>query len=400
MAVWSPEPDDDETKEEVDIVPLVIHQAEPTKQGWNCKAAIVLIGATLSGLLLFLFTRDASYILLDTVEEINPGVGPIGPTLQELEIAPFVDKTANAVPPLSLQEQASERTTKGMQQDLDIARERLHHKLMGDYGKYYFEHIFLETTKSGHVYSRGRTIFQSANTVNGHSWERLKRKMMIKLLRVQLQHDNDNDKVPFVWATGGDSLAAGHGNLYEESYTSYLGKAATDVFDAVGIEFSVRNYAMGSTQSAPEVAFCSKEIFGQDVDILVWDFGMTDASDTDMLSLFLRRAGLNRGRPALLANRLGKRYFQARKAVLEEIEDLGLTVLYSSELILDRAAIGIPDSDDLDTEQLNQVPMFVRNLRCRGALEDGKPECNCVEEKFNVTVCNNRPFRTSWHAGW
>ena len=49
----------------------------------------------------------------------------------------------------------------------------------------------------------------------------------------------------FVWATGGSSIAAGHGNLFNETYTAFLERGVKDVFAAVGIEFEARNHAIG-----------------------------------------------------------------------------------------------------------------------------------------------------------
>jgi hypothetical protein len=168
----------------------------------------------------------------------------------------------------------------------------------------------------------------------------------------------------------------------------------------VGMEFIGRNYAMGFTQSAPEIALCQKEIFGQDVDVLVWDFDMTDGGSIENLLLYLYRAGLNRNRPACIANRLGRRYFAARKEALEEVEDLGLTAFYASEHVMDRALTSIPDSYGLKDTQLMQLPIFVRTLRCEEAIECGRVEGICEKGKFNLTVCKDRPDRTCWRFGW
>ena len=68
----------------------------------------------------------------------------------------------------------------------------------------------------------------------------------------------------FVWATGGHSAAAGHGNLYNESYTAFMERSAKPIFEAVGIGFEGRNYAMGGMRSGPEFALCQESIFGLD----------------------------------------------------------------------------------------------------------------------------------------
>lgn len=317
---------------------------------------------------------------------------------------PFVSAKRNAVAAAAHGSGSSKidpqklSSTEGMMRNLAAARAQLEHKLMIDYGKVYFQRIFLESNS----YNRGRTIFQPARNEKGSSWDRMKRKMMMKLLTVQtkLLDGAATTPVPFVWATGGDSVAAGHGNFYYQSYTAYLERSVTDIFKAVGMEFTGRNYAMGSTQSALEIALCQKEIFGQDVDVLVWDFGMADGSAVENLWLYLYRAGMNRNRPAFIVNRLGRRYFAQRKRVAEEVEDLGLTTFYASEHVLDRVLASVPDSYGLKDAQLKQLPAFVRNLRCEETIEDGRPDNLCEIEKFNVTVCKDRPYRTSWHSGW
>jgi hypothetical protein len=52
----------------------------------------------------------------------------------------------------------------------------------------------------------------------------------------------------FVWATGGHSASAGHGNLFNETYTAFMERAVKDVFAAMGVGFEGRNYAMGGTK--------------------------------------------------------------------------------------------------------------------------------------------------------
>jgi hypothetical protein len=62
------------------------------------------------------------------------------------------------------------------------------------------------------------------------------------------------------------------------SYTAVLERAVKDAFEAVGLQFIGRNYAMGSSNAAPEIALCIDEIFGTDIDVLVWDFGAYEAT--------------------------------------------------------------------------------------------------------------------------
>ena len=140
------------------------------------------------------------------------------------------------------------------------------------------------------------TYDETTYTTAGHgeSLDRLKRKLYMKLLEVQMAirreeedingcdcvhgdipvtHDSEEggredetdtttmskssteelDPTPssskfysnFVWATGGSSIAAGHGNLFNETYTAFLERGVKDVFAAVGIQFEARNHAIG-----------------------------------------------------------------------------------------------------------------------------------------------------------
>ena len=46
----------------------------------------------------------------------------------------------------------------------------------------------------------------------------------------------------YIWATGGHSASAAHGNLYNESYTAFMERDLKGVFGAIGIDFQGRKY--------------------------------------------------------------------------------------------------------------------------------------------------------------
>jgi hypothetical protein len=129
-------------------------------------------------------------------------------------------------------------TIAGLLAKLKTARKELDERLKEGYGQYY-EPMFYVTDGV----SRGRNAFISGND-NGKdvhvSQDRFKRKLKIKVLE-KMVHGKTN----FVWVTGGHSATAGHGNLYDESYTAYLERAVKPAFDALGLGFEARNYAMG-----------------------------------------------------------------------------------------------------------------------------------------------------------
>ena len=147
-------------------------------------------------------------------------------------------------------------------------------KMKVDYGPAHFSDIFqAKDPVSNETKYRGIGPI----TPTGDSMNRFKRKIRMKILsaQVELQKKEKNfegcdcingDKAlgssvgnvteikgvektfaKYVWATGGHSAAAGHGNLFNESYTAFLTRAVEDVFGSIGIEFVGRNYAMGGT---------------------------------------------------------------------------------------------------------------------------------------------------------
>jgi hypothetical protein len=50
----------------------------------------------------------------------------------------------------------------------------------------------------------------------------------------------------YVFANGGHSQAAGHGNRFSESYTAVFGRDVRRVWEAIGIQLIDRNHAMGA----------------------------------------------------------------------------------------------------------------------------------------------------------
>ena len=89
-----------------------------------------------------------------------------------------------------------------------------------DYGEAFDEMFFVKKSTSSATdtdgtevvqmirESRGRTIMASPTGEDGPSWDRMKRKMMKKILLAHMASGTE-EQVPFVWATGGHSAAAG-----------------------------------------------------------------------------------------------------------------------------------------------------------------------------------------------
>jgi hypothetical protein len=289
-------------------------------------------------------------------------------------------------------------TAKHMMERFKEAREQLFAKLRVDYGEY-FEEMFLEGNSS----TNGRSLFISPGQ-NGLSKGKIKRKVLMKLLQVQVdsqtgQRELPSPGLPFVWAVGGHSVTAGHGNFYHESYTAVMERAVKDVLSSTGIQFVGRNYAMGGTTSAPETAFCTKEIYGQDIDVLVYDFFMTDSrrDKGKKMEYFFQRAAMTiPSNPVCLAYHL----FDDRNyiAAVKRLELRGLPILYSQQKVIDETEDVIPDTLGMAEDNIQALPKYVRNYKCGNAIEFGDPYCKA--DKYNDTLCENRLYKAKWHPGF
>ena len=155
----------------------------------------------------------------------------------------------------------------------EAGHEKVTSKLRQDYGEY-FDPMFIDfngTNKDGGTHYFG----MRPADLGGPSRERMKRKMKIKVLKMMASvrttesnlHDCDcvgktgsvssgadeglSTDIPdfyekYVFANGGHSNAAGHGNMYSEAYTAVFGRDVRPLWEAIGIEMIDRNYAMGA----------------------------------------------------------------------------------------------------------------------------------------------------------
>jgi hypothetical protein len=183
-------------------------------------------------------------------------------------------------------------------------------KLKNDYGADVYQNIFEPLEGNERVSSGRNRIFKDVHALHtskladdevnlgaDEGWQRLVRKMKMKVLQLQISmlderqnakaicldecDGEDEDSSRFLkvapstglyskltWATGGHSASAGHGNFFRDSYTSRMEMAVKPLFKSIGLEFEARNYAMGGTDSAEEVALCMNQIFGRDIDFI------------------------------------------------------------------------------------------------------------------------------------
>ena len=164
----------------------------------------------------------------------------------------------------------------------------------------------------------------------------------------------------FVIAVGGMSDVAGHGNLFEESYPNVCNDVLRDVFQTAGINFHVRNMAMGGVPSFPN-SVCMEDNFGRDADVVVWDFRMVERDEIKG-ELYVRQALMQPRAPFVCFKRhnpyLKKFHYAHAEGALHVIDEMKAY------------------------NQLNKAksPGVANDKFCEGA-------CEC-------------PGQVRWHAGW
>jgi hypothetical protein len=96
-----------------------------------------------------------------------------------------------------------------------------------------------------------------------NTWAGLKR----RLLHAIITEDS------FVVAMAGHSAAAGHGNLFQQSYTLQIQWILEGVFARLGVKHEARNFGMGGLGTSQN-GMAASSIYGHDIDFLHWDSGM------------------------------------------------------------------------------------------------------------------------------
>ena len=103
------------------------------------------------------------------------------------------------------------------------------------------------------------------------SWEALKYKYGKKILESHLPENRNanSQKSTFIYVFGGSSVTAGHDNYYNQSYPKVFERRMQPIYDALGVDLSVRNIAIGSVGCDPYNA-CYETFGGTDPDFITW----------------------------------------------------------------------------------------------------------------------------------
>jgi len=276
------------------------------------------------------------------------------------------------------------RSTKELFGELQKHKRILEKKLISDFDEYYsviFDNVAL------------KDVF----VISPESRKRLVQRMMIKIASAHLDMTSDRT---FVWATGGDSAAAGHGNLFTQAYTNVLEETVKEAFASIGIQFIARNHAMGgNVASSPEIALCMESIFGSDIDILTHDFNAVDFSNTERekrASLWINSARLHPTKPFLFIMNTNETFNDFSRF---HQDGMGTALMNEDALMAIRQKL--PDVHDPSIVQ-ESLPNALKYYKCLGSIEgeklcsDGAKNYPCPSE--SGVLCQNHKYETSAHC--
>eukprot|EP00934_Nitzschia_sp_Nitz4_P003294 Nitzschia sp. Nitz4//scaffold75_size92586//3848//6839//NITZ4_004837-RA/size92586-augustus-gene-0.86-mRNA-1//-1//CDS//3329557651//3284//frame0 len=201
----------------------------------------------------------------------------------------------------------------------------------------------------------------------------------------------------FTVVLGGHSAASGAGNHFRQNYMMQFHKIMAPIFARLGIKLVTHNFSMGGLGSLHSTLGMSK-IYGDDIDLLLWDTGMTEGKDHKAIDLFIRQGLLGGKRiPVIWGSELKYDIFK----------------LFHEEADVDIGEYGLAQ-DNLPVitspKQIESLPWAARYMKCADAVETictSEPRfcVLCWEEREDgiepETKQRDAPRgQVSWHPGW
>jgi hypothetical protein len=196
----------------------------------------------------------------------------------------------------------------------------------------------------------------------------------------------------FVFVMGGHSSAAGHGNLFAQSYTLQVARIMEPIFARLGVKHEARNFGNGGLGTVHN-AMGMASIYGPDIDFLMWDSAMTEP-DQGSVDLFARQGLLGGHKVPFLYS---LHYDVMRK--LHEHAQVDVAGMGD-------AMSGIPEVDEFD--QLDKEPYARRYLNCGTEIKRTHCQPNffnsvCWIDRDDFTPAKEQSphpgSQTGWHPG-
>ena len=219
------------------------------------------------------------------------------------------------------------------------------------------------------------------------SWKGL----VLRLVQA-LKHQSE-----FTVVLAGHSAAAGHGNHFHQSYLMQFHKVIEPVLRQLGVTLIARNQAQGGLGTL-QSSLGFNSIYGSDIDLMLWDSGMTENNNVDHIDLFFRQALMVEGRVPVVWGAGGK---------------FDLLKIFHNEADADVGEYGIGWGGIMETkdeDQLEALPWAVQHLKC----DQERPDLCKHPHKFCATCWIDRPDKihpaqtqyekphgqVKWHPGW
>jgi len=234
-------------------------------------------------------------------------------------------------------------------------------------------------------YSNRRSLKNTGGWTTARSQKGLER----RLLHAMMTSDT------FTVVMGGHSAAAAEGNNFRQSYMMQFHKIMAPIFARLGVKLITRNMGMGGLGTLHN-SLGSGSIYGDEVDLLLWDSGMTEPEGPAQ-DIFVRQGLMGGARvPVIWTSGM---QFHVLKAVHEMADaDIGEwgTAMY-----------GIPDT--ASEEHANSLPWAVQYLKCTNEMSDlcqqTKYCAQCWQDREDgltppLKQLNSPRGQAGWHPGW
>lgn len=201
----------------------------------------------------------------------------------------------------------------------------------------------------------------------------------------------------FTVVLAGHSAAAGHGNHFHQSYLMQFHKVMAPILSQLEVTLISRNQAQGGLGTI-QSSLGFNSIYGSDIDIMLWDSGMTENNNPEHIDLFFRQALMVEGRVPVVWGAGGK---------------FDLLKIYHNAAGADIGEYGIGwdgVSETIDENQAETLPWATQHLKCN----DERPDLCKHPYKFCATCWIDRPDKifpeqkqydkphgqVRWHPGW
>eukprot|EP00978_Attheya_sp_CCMP212_P031483 scaffold119162_cov55-Attheya_sp.AAC.1 len=172
------------------------------------------------------------------------------------------------------------------------------------------------------ILEQGLTTFDKIDQTRNESSNQVPESILHLARRIK---DARNTKRKFVMAFTGSSAAQGRGNYVNDSYPMLLKQILGDLMPLLGIEFEVRAHAMNDISSFP-MGWCLDSMIGEEIDVLVWDFGQTEEGNDkgQGFEAYIRRAMTMDRKPMIILR--DSQPSQPRHTLLQKYVDMGALV--------------------------------------------------------------------------